>query len=256
MKRLLTTLCIAITFLSCDKRISFKKTAKVNIDSLVNSKEKFLSYYFSTIDFESEYIGLNIDGKEISKLNFLKNIYDKGFYPVEVESNHTIKTYQLFELDSIRKKEYHKFLKAKADQYITNENLKGKHLPNFNFTDIEGKTYTSENIQGKVIVLKFWFLNCKPCIEEIPDLNTIVETYQDNKNVIFLSMALDNESNLKKFKQRKKYLYSIISNNDYIMNTLKVRVFPTHMILNKKGEIVYISGNAKKLHENIERILK
>ena len=145
-------------------------------------------------------------------------------------------------------------MKAKAEQYITNEGFKNKPLPDLTFTDIEGNTYNWEELHGKIVVVKFWFLNCKPCIKEIPQLNSIVKSYADKSDVVFLSFALDGEESLRSFKNKKEYLYSIISNKSYVWNTLGIRVYPTHMIINRQGKVDYV-GSTKKLKTTIEKLL-
>ena len=55
-----------------------------------------------------------------------------------------------------------------------------------------------ESLKGKVVVLEFWNIACKPCIESIPHINALVDHYRD-KPVAFLSVSDDDESRLKKF---------------------------------------------------------
>src|SRR5690554_1666967 len=51
----------------------------------------------------------------------------------------------------------------------------GKTVAPFEYVDIYGKKLSSSSLQGKVIVLNFWYPSCAPCLKEIPELNAIVE---------------------------------------------------------------------------------
>lgn len=50
--------------------------------------------------------------------------------------------------------------------------------PPFSVTDINGNEYSLESLKGKIIVLNFWFVECKPCVQEMPELNELVEIYK------------------------------------------------------------------------------
>jgi thiol-disulfide isomerase/thioredoxin len=78
--------------------------------------------------------------------------------------------------------------------------LQGCDAPDFNVRTIEGEEISFKSLRNNVIVINFWFIGCKPCVEEMPRLNDIVDLYKD-KNVVFLSFARDIEDDI-----RKKFL--------------------------------------------------
>ncbi|MFY0603823.1 MAG: TlpA family protein disulfide reductase [Flavobacteriaceae bacterium] len=253
MKSLLF-ICILLLFFSCsniEKPNHYKPT--VSIDSLLSSKKNFLSYYFTSIDLSSPYTPINGEGKTVSKLTFLSAIETGDFFPVEVD--YPTKAYQLIKLDSIQKKEYQKFLLAKAQQYKQYVQFLGNSFPDFELKDINGVTYNNKILKGKTVIVKFWFLNCKPCIEEIPALNTLANTYKDRDDVIFLSFALDGNKALQKFKANKEYYYETISAKDFIWKNLKIKVFPTHMIINKEGMVIFVDGKSTHIEETLKKEL-
>ena len=44
----------------------------------------------------------------------------------------------------------------------------GDFFPIFQATDILGKTWYNNDVEGKVMVLNQWFTGCKPCRQEMP----------------------------------------------------------------------------------------
>jgi len=52
------------------------------------------------------------------------------------------------------------------------------------------KTYSLSSLKGKIFVINFWFLECKPCVIEIPELNKIVEKHK-SEEVLFLAFAMN-----------------------------------------------------------------
>ena len=85
----------------------------------------------------------------------------------------------------------------KASQTVQYDFLKGLtkaqvglDAPDFSAADMNGKTYSLSSLKGKIVVINFWFVECKPCLIEMPDLNEIVEKYK-SEEVVFLAFALN-----------------------------------------------------------------
>lgn len=80
-----------------------------------------------------------------------------------------------------------------------------------------------------------------PCIAELPVLNELTEEFSDNNDFLLLSFARDDSSQLADFIREKNIQYEVIPSAGRIMqDTLKMAyAFPTNLLLNRKGEIVY-----------------
>ena len=132
--------------------------------------------------------------------------------------------------------------------------LKGKPLPDFEFKDILGNTYTPEDIKGKVVVINFWFMSCAPCIEEMPELNKLVKEYENNDAVLFLALALDEKGpRLDTFLETHVFNYNIVPGaQDYVMKKLQASSFPTHIVLDKNSNVVFtLAGYSPQVGELI-----
>ena len=55
---------------------------------------------------------------------------------------------------------------------------------------LDGSTKTFKDFEGELLVINFWYINCGPCIAEMPYLNDLVETYKDEK-IKFLALSFD-----------------------------------------------------------------
>ena len=114
----------------------------------------------------------------------------------------------------------------------------GTSAPGFSVTDINGNEYALKNLKGKVVVLNFWFVNCPPCIREIPELNELVEKYKE-KDVAFLAFARDSKSKVNKFLAQTNFDYKIIANSGRMTRMFNTHGFPTNIIIDQKGKIVF-----------------
>ena len=53
----------------------------------------------------------------------------------------------------------------------------GNTIPDFKLWFTDGSTITKNDIQNKVVVFKFWFTSCLPCLLDIDELNALVKEY-------------------------------------------------------------------------------
>lgn len=136
-------------------------------------------------------------------------------------------------LDSLKK--YGAIKPIKKDSlYAKTYSLKEKLSPTFKATDINGRVWDMSTLNDKVVVLNFWFTGCKPCIQEMPLLNQLVDEYK-NKDVVFLSLAPENKDVLKKFLTKTPFKYNILPESKEISRNFFISGYPTHFVIDKKG---------------------
>ena len=133
-------------------------------------------------------------------------------------------------------------IRAKDNMITTKQGdgLLGKQLPAFQLTSASGVTYNSEQLKGKLVVMNLWFIACKPCIIEMPELNRLVEQYSKDTNIVFLAPALDKTAAIQEFLKEKEFRYTILPDaRPFIMQDLGVNGYPTHLIADASGKIIY-----------------
>jgi len=160
-----------------------------------------------------------------------------GKYSIRSRNTKTEKgepEYLLVELSVQRRKELSERMPKPrpSDSFKEGEIFKG-----FKVSDINGNKFDLRANTGKVIVLNFWFINCPPCKAEIPELNELVKDYGENKDVLFLAVALDTKSEIKDFLKTNPYNYNIIDDARFIADKYGVRSYPTHVVIDKTGTI-------------------
>ena len=137
---------------------------------------------------------------------------------------------------------------------------KDKQLPLQDFIDITGKKHTKDSLNEKIVVINFWFTTCKPCIEEMPVLNEIKMLYATKYDVVFVAISPDKKEKIEEFLKKRDFNYSIISSASDFIQTIGVNSFPTNMILDKNGKVIYEStgfhGNATDMKKRIVEIIE
>ena len=137
----------------------------------------------------------------------------------------------------------------------------GKSIPDFEFTDRSGNTISKSNTSGNILVINTWFVKCKPCIMEIPELNDLVEKYKEHSNIQFLAVTFDSDDEIDSFLEREKFDFNIITNQMSFLQKIGIISYPTNIIVDPEGQIVfnamgYNPANIKKMDKLLENMTK
>lgn len=232
---------------SCAEKKEFGEPM-VDVNTTTADFQSWWKYYNYKIVLSSDFVPINELGEEINKEEFLKTLTSGNFVPIELKSNTDKTYYKLFKLGDSSEKGINPIIKNEAIVNYAHFKQEGQKFPTFNFTDINGVDYTSENTKGKIVVLKCWFIHCKACVAEFPELNKLVKLYKDNDDIVFISLALDTKEQLEKFLEKKPFNYSVISEQrDFMSNKMGVSIYPTHFIINKEGNIEKVVNSSVEL---------
>lgn len=148
------------------------------------------------------------------------------------------------------------YLTSKLNPIFIDKKDEEKKAPAFNIIDIKGVNYSLDKLKDKVVVANFWFTGCGPCKQEIPALNELVNKYK-NKNVLFIAFALDDDLKiLNSYLKKTPFDYVIIPKSSEVAKDYKITLYPTHIIIDKKGNIVTtIEGGSDKIGKEISAII-
>jgi len=128
----------------------------------------------------------------------------------------------------------------------------GDKAPDFKLWLTDGSIVTQNETKGKIVVLKFWFTTCVPCITGIPKLNDLVEKYKDNNDVVFIAPAIDRSDIVRQFLTRYPFDFKVAySANDVSQIYNTNGVFPSYFIIDKNGKIAYIDSQAKEIKQAV-----
>lgn len=123
----------------------------------------------------------------------------------------------------------------------------GETAPNFKLWLLDGSKLTNEETKGKIVVFKFWFTSCMPCLTDIPKLNKLVKEFEKNKDILFIAPALDRKPIIEKLLEVHPFNFKIAySAMDVSRNFNKLQVYPSYFVINKKGNFTYIDSGSKK----------
>lgn len=130
----------------------------------------------------------------------------------------------------------------------------GTVLPAFSGEGLDGELISSDRYKGKVLVINFWFVQCPPCIEEMPVLNAVKKN-SDPDEVEFLSITFNTADIVTRFLTSKEFTFDKIVNAKELIKKLNVTSYPVTIVVDKKGVIQYsVSGSMLSSSELLSQI--
>ncbi|RZJ91439.1 MAG: TlpA family protein disulfide reductase, partial [Chryseobacterium sp.] len=142
------------------------------------------------------------------------------------------------------------FLRQQAGNQSKLNTMLNKAAPDFILSDLKGKKWRLSSLKGKTVVLNFWFTTCPPCIQEIPELNKLTETYKGG-GVVFLGLGRDDAATIKSFLKTHPFRYTLLENADSAGALYQVSSYPTSMVIDPKGIIRFIQIGGKSIRNQI-----
>ena len=118
------------------------------------------------------------------------------------------------------------------------ESTFGQTPPNFWIRSLEGKRFNSKKVTSPY-VLSFFFVNCVPCIKEIPELYKFMSTNYPNIPLLFIDPTKDDsKKDIQRFSEKLKVPLSYFYKDS--LGTISKKFFKGTMSF---PTIIGISGN-------------
>jgi thiol-disulfide isomerase/thioredoxin len=112
--------------------------------------------------------------------------------------------------------------------------------PYFSMTSLGGEAVDLTGLKGKVVIINFWATWCPPCRKEMPDLQSLWGSYQDQEDVVFMIASVDQE-------QGKVQPYIDANNYSFPVfyagaagQAYQVTSIPSTYVIDKTGSIQYV----------------
>ncbi|MBF26081.1 MAG: thioredoxin [Flavobacteriales bacterium] len=141
----------------------------------------------------------------------------------------------------------------------------GESAIDFTYPDINKNNVSLSDFKGKYVYVDIWATWCGPCIYEIPHLIELEKKYHD-KNIVFMSVSVDNYTNLEKWEEMIKekgmggeQLFASGWNsqigNDYAISATGI---PRFLLIDKDGNILDVNAprpSSDRIKEILNNIL-
>ncbi len=108
------------------------------------------------------------------------------------------------------------------------------------FVDFEGKVVSLDDYRGKTVFINLWASWCGPCRAEMPHISELYKSVEQNENIEFLMIGLDNEiEKSREFIEGKNWAFPAVHASFGINPSLQSESIPTTLVVNPEGQIVF-----------------
>jgi len=137
---------------------------------------------------------------------------------------------------------------------------------NVNFITCGNEIVTTDNFKGQYILLDFWNTYCGVCYQKFPELEELYQKYKNNPQIRIYSVHawfdVEKEDARKgceimhtELENKYSFPNLAISFTDSLFRKLEVKRFPTVLIYDKQGYIIF-RGTQEGAKKKIEILLK
>ena len=132
----------------------------------------------------------------------------------------------------------------------------GEPMPTFRVADLEGQTLESAALLDRWTVIDWWSTSCIPCVESIPELNALVERFEDQP-VRFLAVAFDGTETVRELLGKREFHFEqtvVVDDSAGVFGN----TFPRTVIVDPEGIVRYdkVGYGSPKVFEQIADLLR
>jgi len=139
-----------------------------------------------------------------------------------------------------------------------------KPIPDFDLSDLSGKTWRLKELGGKTLLINLWATWCGPCQLELPHLQKFYDKVKDRSDIQVLTFNIDENLGLvAPFLKKKGYTFPVLPAYSTVVSLLDGYAIPQNWLVDPHGswrwkQIGYSGGSdadfEKEMLEKLESV--
>jgi len=134
-------------------------------------------------------------------------------------------------------------------------------LRSFKLKTLDGVEKTLSDVLGKATVVVFFFPTCPYCNAAFPNVQKLFDVYRgQGLSMVWINVVPDERNLIPQWQATHGYTVPVLLGNRSTPNEYKVRMTPTHYLLDARGEILsrqdgFTAGDEARLEQQIQKAL-
>lgn len=131
----------------------------------------------------------------------------------------------------------------------------------FKLKTLDGVEKTLPDVLGKATLVVFFFPTCPYCNAAFPKVQKIYDTYREQGlSMVWINVVPDEQKLIAAWRTQHGYTVPVLLGGRSTPNDYKVRMTPTHYLLDGRGEILskqdgFNPGDETRLEQQIQKAL-
>ena len=137
----------------------------------------------------------------------------------------------------------------------------GNPAPDFALADVNGQEVRLSALRGKAVVVDFWATWCGPCRAVMPHLQALSQEYQDDLEVVAVSVDQDPAKVVPAFTEKMGLTFTVTADPEAMQVARQwggIRSIPTSYLVDREGTVVHrwVGGHDRAAYETeIRKVL-
>lgn len=111
-----------------------------------------------------------------------------------------------------------------------------KQIPDFELSDMSGKTWKLKDLAGKTLLINLWATWCGPCQAELPHLEKFYEKNKDRKDIQILTFDIDEDLGVvAPFIKDKGFTFPVLPAYSTVVGLLDGFAIPQTWLVDSRG---------------------
>lgn len=128
---------------------------------------------------------------------------------------------------------------------------------------LDGKTFSSDDLKGKVVLIEYWASWCAPCTKMLPQLRYSYGLYKDRGFEIIAVNADKDEVARDKYIKKERLPWvitedteTLASGGDRLSRHYGIHAYPSMILMDRKGNVVATDFDVSTLNKELARLFQ
>ncbi|MEM8891698.1 MAG: TlpA disulfide reductase family protein [Bacteroidota bacterium] len=156
----------------------------------------------------------------------------------EVEMDEIIALFEGLDKSSLAEQSFYLTMDQRIEGY--KQTAVGQPVPDFEAVDaVNGEAFSIKDQRGKYVLIDFWGIWCRPCVEEMPMLKSYQEKYENELVIVGINQG-DTGNRITDFVKKHGYVWTQIMQQEYgLVEKFSVAGYPTKLLIDPEGKIIH-----------------